>query len=68
MDSRRSRNLLSMALTAVSWGCLLGSTSGCAAFKATQQPNKKDLTVLSPGTPRSHVIAELGTAAVQRAA
>ena len=34
--------------------------SGCAAIKATQQPGKKNLSVLSPGTPRSHVIAELG--------
>jgi hypothetical protein len=33
---------------------------GCAAFKATQQPSKKKLDVLTPGTPRSHVIAELG--------
>jgi hypothetical protein len=33
---------------------------GCAAYKATQQPDKKNLTVLTPGTPRSHVIAELG--------
>ena len=34
--------------------------SGCAAVKATQQPGKKDLGVLSAGTPRTHVIAELG--------
>lgn len=33
---------------------------GCAAYKATQQPDKKNLSVLTPGTPRSHVIAELG--------
>jgi len=34
--------------------------SGCAAVKATQQPDKKDLGVLGVGTPRSRVIAELG--------
>lgn len=34
--------------------------SGCAAIKATEQPGKKDLKVLSPGTPRCHLIAELG--------
>jgi len=34
--------------------------SGCAAVKATQQPSKKNMGVLSPGTPRTHVIAELG--------
>lgn len=34
--------------------------NGCAAYQATQQPGKKNLGVLAPGTPRSHVIAELG--------
>jgi hypothetical protein len=38
----------------------LAGTSGCAAFKASQQPDRKDLSVLKPGTPRTHVIAELG--------
>ncbi|HVU88581.1 MAG TPA: hypothetical protein VHD36_14770 [Pirellulales bacterium] len=33
---------------------------GCAAVKATQQPGKKDLSVLSKGMARTHVIAELG--------
>jgi hypothetical protein len=48
------------ASIAVVIGALLLGSSGCAAFKATQQPNKKKLSVLTPGTPRSHVIAELG--------
>jgi hypothetical protein len=39
---------------------LLLTASGCAAIKATQQPNKKNLSVLTPGTPRTHLIAELG--------
>jgi hypothetical protein len=34
--------------------------SGCAAIKATQQPSKKDLSVLTPGTPRTRLICELG--------
>lgn len=34
--------------------------SGCAAVKASRQPDKKDVSVLSQGTPRAHVIAELG--------
>lgn len=34
--------------------------SSCAAMKATNQPNKKDLSVLAPNTPRNYVIAELG--------
>ena len=39
---------------------LIAGGSGCAAYKATQQPDKKDLSVLNPGTPRSRMIAELG--------
>ncbi len=34
--------------------------SGCAAMKASQQPPKRNLNVLSQGMPRTHVIAELG--------
>lgn len=41
-------------------GTLLLSASGCAVMKATQQPDKKNLSVLSQGTPRTHLIAELG--------
>ena len=39
---------------------LISAATGCAAVKATQQPPKKDLGVLSQGTARTHVIAELG--------
>jgi hypothetical protein len=35
-------------------------SSGCAAVKATQQPDKRDMGVLQQGIPRTHVIAELG--------
>jgi len=41
-------------------GALMAALAGCAAMKASQQPEKKNLTVLESGTPRSHVIAELG--------
>ena len=34
--------------------------TGCSVVKATNQPEKKNLAVLTPGTPRNHVIAELG--------
>ncbi len=49
----------------VSWAAIVLAiavvgTSGCAAYKATQQPDKKNLAVLSRGTPRTRVIAELG--------
>ena len=40
---------------------LVGILSGCAVVKATNQPGKKDLTVLNKGTPRESVVAELGT-------
>lgn len=33
---------------------------GCAAVMASKQPEKKDLSVLHPGAPRNHVMAELG--------
>jgi hypothetical protein len=36
------------------------ASSGCAAVKATQQPDKRDMKVLDRGVPRTHVIAELG--------
>ncbi|MBX3412755.1 MAG: hypothetical protein KF708_08710 [Pirellulales bacterium] len=39
---------------------LLACAGGCAAVKATQQPDKRDMKVLYRGVPRTHVIAELG--------
>ena len=40
----------------------LGGLTGCSVFMAAKQPEKKDLSVLEPGTPRSVVVAELGVA------
>lgn len=60
---RRRLRLTVRSLRAALAACvaaLLLSAPGCAAIKATQQPGKKNLQVLSEGTPRSHVIAELG--------
>src|SRR4029079_11745880 len=34
---------------------------GCAVYMAANQPEKKDVGVFKPGTPRSTVLAELGT-------
>ncbi len=39
---------------------LLGTSTGCSVMMATRAPEKKNLTVLTPGIPRSQVIAELG--------
>jgi len=36
------------------------SQTGCAVFMAARQPPRKDLSVLSLGTPRSMLLAELG--------
>ena len=41
-------------------GHLLEALSGCSVYKAVNQPEKKNLSVLSSGTPRIQVIAELG--------
>ena len=40
--------------------CLFVHLEGCAVYKAANQPSKKDLSVLKPGTPRDRVVAELG--------
>lgn len=41
--------------------CLVcGTLSGCSVVMATRAPEKKDLSVLVPGTSRSRVVAELG--------
>ena len=58
--NRTTHRPLGMAMTAAIVCGWLVMVSGCAAYKATQQPDKKNLSVLTPGTPRSHVIAELG--------
>lgn len=59
----RARHLLirhCAGWAAVGLGMLPLTAPGCAAMKATQQPSKKNLSVLTPGTPRTHVIAEIG--------
>ena len=39
------------------------SFSGCAVVMAARQPDKKNLKILSVGTPRSNIIAEFGAPA-----
>ncbi len=48
------------AVVACAFGALTAVLPGCAAVIASRQPNKRDLGVLDPGIPRTHVIAELG--------
>ena len=40
--------------------CFLALMSACSVYMAAKQPDQKNLHVLDQGTPRSHVIAELG--------
>ena len=60
MQSPLRGSIANAACAAIGLCLLAVSAPGCAAYKATQQPGKKNLGVLAPGTPRSHVIAELG--------
>jgi hypothetical protein len=39
---------------------LASSVNGCAVYMAANQPEKKDIGVLKPGTPRNALIAEFG--------
>ncbi|RKL59378.1 hypothetical protein CKN54_09050, partial [Acinetobacter baumannii] len=41
-------------------GIAMLSMSGCAVFMAGNQPSKKNLNVLNPGSSRNYVIAEFG--------
>jgi hypothetical protein len=50
----------SLSSTVIACALLSIASSGCAAVKATQQPDKRDMKVLDRGVPRTHVIAELG--------
>lgn len=50
-----------MIAAAMLIACAVLASAGCAAMKATQQPSKRDLSVLTQGVPRTHVIAELGS-------
>jgi hypothetical protein len=64
MNLRNSALQQATALHAVLFaavGLMLLIMPGCSVYKASNQPEKKNLSVLSPGTPRSYVIAELGT-------
>lgn len=41
-------------------GAILMQLSACSVFMAANQPNKKDLSILVSGTPRSRILAEFG--------
>lgn len=41
-------------------GLLFTLSSSCSVYKAASQPERKNMSVLSEGTPRGLVIAELG--------
>jgi hypothetical protein len=56
----RRQSSFAMLRTLVLIGVFV-SMIGCAVVKATNQPDKKNLSVFSAGTPRSYVIAEVGS-------
>jgi hypothetical protein len=51
---------LASKLVAILALALLAANTGCSVGMAYRLPPKRDLSVLAQGTPRSHVIAELG--------
>lgn len=53
-----------LAVTILIGGFLLTS-SGCSVYNATQQPDKKDISLFRKGTPRSILLAEFGYPAAQ---
>lgn len=57
------RSPLALVVLSLVVGAMLLMNSGCSVFMAAKQPDKKDLSVLDVGTPRSHVIAQLGAPA-----
>lgn len=64
MKPRRENNKRSSitfaVLSLVGMAPMAFLTAGCAVVLAAKQPDAKDLSVLNTGTPRTHVIAELG--------
>jgi hypothetical protein len=54
------RKKLQTFLLILTMGTMLSLTTGCAAKKALEQPDKKDMSVLEKGTPRVTVIQEIG--------
>ena len=52
------------AVVIVLLAVLASVTSGCSVYLASKQPEAKDLSVLSSGTPRNQVVAMLGAPVV----
>ena len=58
--SRKQISRLAQRVGTVLIAMSLGLSSGCSVYMASHQPDKKDTTLLKPGTPRSLVLAEFG--------
>ena len=58
MKNWRAVNLFTIRVSAMIMMILI--TQGCSVFMAAKQPPKKNMNVLSAGTSRATVIAELG--------
>jgi hypothetical protein len=58
MQGSHRRTILAWTLIVAS--LLVFQLGACSVYKASNQPSKRNLGVLKPGTSRDHVIAELG--------
>ena len=61
LKNTRLSNHLAGALLALTVTATLGISTGCSVYMAAKQADRKDLSVLNPGTPRALVLQELGT-------
>ena len=59
-DNNKTTSVTFAVLSLLGMAPMVFSTAGCAVVLAAKQPDAKDLSVLNTGTPRTHVIAELG--------
>jgi hypothetical protein len=57
---RGALRALSANLARVAFFCVCLALSGCSVFMAANQPEKRDLSILTAGTRRSEIIAEFG--------
>ncbi len=58
--SRKQISRLAQRVGTVLIALSLGLSSGCSVYMASHQPDKKDTTLFSSGTPRGLLLAEFG--------
>jgi hypothetical protein len=58
--SRKQISRLAQHVGTVLIALSLGLSSGCSVYMASHQPDKKDITLFTAGTPRTLLLAEFG--------